>query len=38
MANSDTHSTFLLGATAYLTNNAIIKITWKKDEPIWTEQ
>ena len=38
MANSDIHSTFFLGATAHLTNNAIIKITWKNDEPIWTEQ
>ena len=32
------HSTFSLGATAHLTNNTIIKITWKNDEPIWTEQ
>jgi len=24
--------------TAHLTNNTIIKITWKNDEPIWTEQ
>ena len=24
--------------TAHLTNKAIIKITWKNDEPIWTEQ
>ena len=38
MANSDIHSTFFLGATAHLTNNAIIKITWKNDEPIWTKQ
>ena len=38
MANSDIHSTFFLGATAHLTNNTIIKITWKNDEPIWTEQ
>ena len=38
MASSDIHSTFFLGATAHLTNNAIIKITWKNDEPIWTEQ
>ena len=38
MANSDIHSTFFLGATAHLTNKAIIKITWKNDEPIWTEQ
>jgi len=38
MANSDIHSTFSLRATAHLTNKAIIKITWKNDEPIWTEQ
>ena len=38
MANSDIHSTFLLGATAHLTNKAMIKITWKNDEPICTEQ
>ena len=38
MANSDVHSTFFLGATAYLTNKTIIKITEKNDEPIWTEQ
>ena len=38
MANSDIHSTFFLGATAHLTNKAILKITWKNDEPIWTEQ
>ena len=38
MANSDIHSTFFLRATAHLTNKAIIKITWKNDEPIWTEQ
>ena len=38
MANSDINSTIFLGATAHLTNNAIIKITWKNDEPIWTEQ
>ena len=38
MANTDIHSTFFLGATAHLTNKAIIKITWKNDEPIWTEQ
>ena len=38
MANSDIHSTFFLGAIAHLTNKAIIKITWKNDEPIWTEQ
>ena len=24
--------------TAHLTNKAIIKITWKNDKPIWTEQ
>ena len=38
MANSDIHSTFFLRAIAHLTNKAIIKITWKNDEPIWTEQ
>ena len=38
MTNSDIYSTFFLGATAHLTNNTIIKITWKNDEPIWTEQ
>ena len=38
MANSDIHSTFFLGATAHLRNNTIIKITWKNDKPIWTEQ
>ena len=38
MANSDIHSIFFLRATAHLTNNTIIKITWKNDEPIWTEQ
>ena len=38
MANSDIHSTFFLEATAHLTNNTIIKITQKNDEPIWTEQ
>ena len=38
MANSYIHSTFFLGATAHLTNNTIIKITWKNDKPIWTEQ
>ena len=37
MANSDIHSTFFLGATAHLTNT-VIKITWKNDKPIWTEQ
>ena len=38
MANSYMHSTFFLGATAHLTNKANIKITWKNDKPIWTEQ
>ena len=38
MAGSDIHSTFFLGATAHLTNKAIIKLTWKNDEPICTEQ
>ena len=38
MANSDIHSTFFLRTTTRLTNKAIIKITWKNDEPIWTEQ
>ena len=38
MANSEIHSTFFLGATTHLTNKAIIKITGKNDEPIWTEQ
>ena len=38
MANTDIQSTFFLGATAHLTNKAIIKITWKNNEPIWTEQ
>ena len=38
MANSDIHPTFFLRATAHLTNKAIIKITWKNGEPIWTEQ
>ena len=38
MANSHIHSTFFLRATVHLTNKAIIKITWKNDEPIWTEQ
>ena len=38
MANSDIHSTFFLGATAHLTNKAMIKTTWKNDEPICTEQ
>ena len=38
MANSNIYSTFLLGATAHLTNKTIIKITWKNDQSIWTEQ
>ena len=38
MTNSNIHSTFFLRATAHLTNNTIIKITWKNDEPTWTEQ
>ena len=38
MANSNIYSTFSLGATAHLKINAIIKITWKNDESIWTEQ
>ena len=38
MANSDIHSTFFLGATAYLTNKTIIKITEENDESIWSEQ
>ena len=38
MAGSDIHSTFFLGATAHLTNKAIIKITENNNEPIWTEQ
>ena len=38
MANSDIHTTVFLGATAYLTNKTIIKITEKNDKPIWTEQ
>ena len=38
MANSYTHSTFFLGATAHWTNSTIIKITWKNDEPTWTEK
>ena len=28
----------MLRATAHLTNKAIIKMTWKNAEPIWTEQ
>ena len=38
MANSDIPSTFFLEASAHLTNKAIIKITWKNDETICTEQ
>ena len=38
MANSDIHSTFFLGATAHLTNKAMIKTTCKNDEAICTEQ
>ena len=38
MTNSDIHSTFFLEATAHLINNTIIKITWKNDKPIWTQQ
>ena len=38
MANSDLHSTFFLGVTAHLTSNTVIKIIWKNNEPIWTEQ
>ena len=38
MANSNIYSTFFLWAIAHLTNNTIIKITWKNYEPIWTEQ
>ena len=38
MTNSDIHSTFFLRATAHLTNKAIIKITWKNDETLCTEQ
>ena len=38
MTNSNILSTFFLRATAHLTNNTIIKITWKNDKPIWTEQ
>ena len=38
MENSNIFSTFFLEATAHLTNNTIIKITWKNDEPIWTRQ
>ena len=38
MTNSNIHSTFFLRATAHLTNNTIVKIIWKNDEPVWTEQ
>ena len=38
MANSDIHPTSFLRATAHLTNKAMIKITWKNDEAICTEQ
>ena len=38
MASPNMYSTFFLGATAHLTNGAIIKIIWKSDEPIWTEK
>ena len=38
MATSDIDSTFFLGATAHLTKKAILKITGKNDEPIWTGQ
>ena len=38
MASTNIYSTFFLGATAHLINNTILKITWKNDEPIWTEQ
>ena len=38
MASPNMYSTFFLGATAHLTNAAIIKIIWKSDEPIWTEK
>ena len=38
MTDSDIHPTFFLRATAHLTTKAVIKITWKNDEPIWTEQ
>ena len=34
MTNSNILSTFFLSATAHLTNNTIIKITWKNDKPI----
>ena len=38
MTCSNMYSTSFLGATAHLTNNAIIKITLKNNEPIWTKQ
>ena len=38
MASTNIYSTFFLGATAHLTNKATIKLTWKNDEPICTEQ
>ena len=38
MSDPDIHSTFSLEATAHLTNNTIIKITWKNDKPIWQKQ
>ena len=38
MANSNIYSTFFLVATSHLISNTIIKVTWKNDEPIWTEQ
>ena len=38
MENSDIHSTIFLRATAHLTNKAVIKITWKNNESIWTEK
>ena len=33
-----THSLIYFDGQKILTNNTIIKITWKDDEPIWTEQ
>ena len=38
MMNSNIYSTFFLGGTLHLISNTIIKVTWKNDEPIWTEQ
>ena len=38
MTSSNMYYTFFLGATAHLTNNTVIKVTWKSDEPIQTEQ